>query len=164
MGAAKQKPSHGPAGQASTDYLSHAPRLVRDLMTPQPVTLRTHEPFHHAVDLLAKNPFRHLLVTEDDGRIAGVISDRDVLRAAGGYDSETTLVADVMTPEPITVHPETPLSEAVSIAFDYHINCLPVVGSAGTICGILTTTDLLRAFQNLQLAIEQLPDSNGKRL
>jgi hypothetical protein len=51
--------------------------------------------FREAVDLLAKNPFRHLIVADPDGRILGVISDRDVLSAASSYDSETTLAADI---------------------------------------------------------------------
>jgi CBS domain-containing protein len=95
---------------------------VAELMTIDVVTLYAHSLFRDAVDLLARNPFHHLLVTEIDGRLAGVISDRDVLRAADTYDAETTLVADIMTPEPMTLSADTPLSAAITMTLDYHIN------------------------------------------
>jgi CBS domain-containing protein len=142
----------------SAQILAHAPRRVHELMTPEVITLRPDERFKEAVELFAKHPFRHLVIAQADGRIAGVISDRDVLRAGVGYDLETTLVSDVMTVEPLTVQPDTPLSEAVSIALDYRVNCFPVVDPSGRICGILTTTDLMHALQKLLLAFEQLPE------
>jgi CBS domain-containing protein len=143
--------------------IAHSPRRVGELMTSEVVTLRPDERFQQAVDLLAQNPFRHLLVAATDGRIAGVISDRDVLGAKAGYDAETTLVSDVMTSEPLTVQPDTPLSDAVSMALDYRVNCFPVVDPSGKICGILTTTDLMHAFQKLLLGIDQLPETRHKQ-
>jgi len=143
--------------------LAHAPRRVGALMTSEVVTLRPDERFQQAVDLLGQNHFRHLLVADINGRIAGVISDRDVLRAKAEYDAETTLVSDVMTLEPLTVNPDTPLSDAVSMALDYRVNCFPVVDPSGKICGILTTTDLMHAFQKLLLGIDQLPESDHKQ-
>ena len=161
MPAEKRRNARDPKRAQSPAALIAAgtPRRVGDLMTSRVVTLRPQERFHEAVDLLARNPFRHLLVVEADGRLAGVISDRDVLRAEGRYDAETALVADLMTPEPFTVQPDTPLSEAVSIALDHCINCFPVLDREGRICGILTSTDLLHAYQKIQLAIEQLPET-----
>src|SRR5262245_11987187 len=105
--ADREKPANPP--------ISAAPHCVGELMTRRVVQLLPHSRFHEAVDLLAKHPFHHLLVAEPDGRVVGVISDRDVLRAADSYDSETTLAADVMTPEPITVNVDTPLSGAVTL-------------------------------------------------
>ncbi len=132
------------------------PRHVGDLMITEVVCLPPHHPFREAVDLMARHSFHHLLVAEPDGRLAGVLSDRDILRGEGCYDSDTTLIADIMVSEPITVRAQTPLSEAVELVLDHRVNCLPVVDDAGQICGILTSTDLLRALKNLQSAIEKL--------
>jgi len=44
------------------------------------------------------------------------------------------------------------------------VNCLPVVDGGGNICGIVTTTDLLAAFQALQLAVEKLPEPSAALL
>jgi CBS domain-containing protein len=142
------------------EILAHAPRRVAALMTSEVVTLRPDERLQQAVDLLGQNHFRHLPVADINGRIAGVVSDRDVLRAKAECDAATTLVADVMTLEPLTVTPDTPLSDAVSMALDYRVNCFPVVDANGKICGILTTTDLMHAFQKLLLGIDQLPESD----
>lgn len=132
------------------------PRRVGDLMTAEVVSLCPHNLFREAVDLMAQHTFHHLLIAEPDGRLAGLLSDRDILRGEGCYDSDTTLIADIMVSEPITVRAQTPLSEAVELVLDHRVNCLPVVDDAGQICGILTSTDLLRALKNLQSAIEKL--------
>jgi len=53
-----------------------------------------------------------------------VISDRDVLRPADCYDSETTLAADVMN-RTDHVHVDTPLSSAVALVLDHQVNVCP---------------------------------------
>jgi CBS domain-containing protein len=55
----------------------------------------------------------------------------------------TKTVADVMTPNPLTVEPQTPLSEAVQILAEKHISGLPVVDSTGKLKGVLSETDLM---------------------
>jgi CBS domain-containing protein len=137
--------------------IATAPRCVGDLMTTIVVQILPYKPFRDAVDLLAQHPFRHLLVAEADGRIVGVISDRDVRSAAGCYDSDTTLAMDIMTPEPTTVHADTPISSAIALVRDLNFSSLPVVDADNRVVGIVTTDDLLVAFQNLQQRIEKLP-------
>jgi CBS domain-containing protein len=103
---------------------------------------------------MAKHSLHHLIVVETDGSLAGIISDRDVLAAAARYDSEATLVADVMTYAPVTVTPTTSLSQVVATILDRRFNCLPVVDDSHKVEGILTTTDLLELLQDLQLMVE----------
>ena len=52
-------------------------------------------------------------------------------------------VADVMTPEPFTVGPDTVLKEAIQIMADNHVGGLPVVDDAGKLVGILSESDLM---------------------
>ena len=154
-----QQPESSLAHSSKTslpDALVRAPRRVGEMMTTNVVTVYPHSLFREVVDVLAKNPLRHLLVADMDGRLVGVISDRDVLRAADAYDSETTFAANVMTIEPIAVTADTPLSAATKLALDNRVNCLPVVDESKQIRGILTTADLLQAFQKIQIFLEQL--------
>ncbi|HEY6363826.1 MAG TPA: CBS domain-containing protein, partial [Candidatus Binatia bacterium] len=53
---------------------------VADIMSTNLVTLSAHHTFGEAVQLMTHSPFRHFLVVHADGRLAGVFSDRDVLR------------------------------------------------------------------------------------
>ncbi len=52
-------------------------------------------------------------------------------------------VADIMTPDPLTVRPETPIQEAIRLLADNRISGLPVVTSAGELVGILSEGDLM---------------------
>jgi CBS domain len=84
---------------------------------------------------MTNSPFRHFLVIHADGRLAGVFSDRDVLRALGRTPNwQSKNVSGVMTHKVFTVTRETPLSVAA--------------------CGIITSTDLLRSYQKIQASLE----------
>jgi CBS domain-containing protein len=52
-------------------------------------------------------------------------------------------VADIMTPDPIAVNPETPLNEAIKILADRRISGLPVIDAAGKLVGVISETDLM---------------------
>jgi CBS domain-containing protein len=131
---------------------------VADIMTTTLVTLSPHHTFAEAVQLMSNSRFRHFVVLHADGRLAGVFSDRDVLRALGrtpGWQAEA--VSGVMSRYVITVKPQTPLSVAVTEMLTRRINCLPVVGEDGKVCGIITSTDLLRNYQKIQVSLETFP-------
>ena len=55
----------------------------------------------------------------------------------------TKTVADVMTPNPITVTPQTPLQEAIKLLAENHISGLPVVNNSGKLVGVISETDLM---------------------
>lgn len=52
-------------------------------------------------------------------------------------------VADIMTPQPITVKPETPLQEAIKTLVENHISGMPVVNEAGKLVGVISESDLM---------------------
>jgi CBS domain-containing protein len=128
---------------------------VSDIMSTNLVTLSAHHTFGEAVQLMSNSPFRHFLVVHADGRLAGVFSDRDVLRALGRTPNwQAKTVSGVMTHKVFTVTPETPLSVAAAEMLSRRINCLPVIGSDGKVCGIITSTDLMRSYQRIQASLE----------
>jgi len=132
-----------------------SPTQVADIMSRKLVSLSAHHTFGQAVQLMTDSPFRHFLVIHADGRLAGVFSDRDVLRALGRTPNwQAKNVSGVMTHKVFTVTPETPLSVAAAEMLSRRINCLPVVGGDGKVCGIITSTDLLRSYQKIQASLE----------
>ena len=97
-----------------------------------------------------------MLVVDEDERLHGVISDRDVLRALSRTpDWSKKSVAEIMNPDTITTTPDSAISAAVRLMLENRINCLPVMGPDGRVAGILTSTDLLKAYEKLQAKVEQ---------
>ena len=147
------------ATAASKCSASSAPKLsatsVADVMTTKLTTLSPHYTFGEAVQLMANSPFRHFLVINADRTLAGVFSDRDVLRALGRTPNwQAKAVSGVMTRYVVTVNPQTPLSIAARLMLERRINCLPVLEDDGKVCGILTSTDLLSIYQKMQASLE----------
>lgn len=157
MNDKKNRHAKSNASELEEIEVSQAPAVVGDVMTQNVVTMSPQDTFREAVGLMANRPFRHFLVIGSDGRLAGVISDRDLLRILSRTpDWHKTTVAEVMTRETITVAPETLLSVAAEMMTTRRINCLPVVDGAGKVCGIVTSTDLLNAYRKVQASLERL--------
>ena len=131
-------------------HVSRTPETVADVMTPEVTTLALDRTILDAVQLFGESGFRHVLVVDGAGRLEGVVSDRDALRAlARGHDAGATKVASIMAREPVVTGSDTPLADAIDLVVFHRIHCLPVVDAAGTLRGIVTTTDLLGAFRTL---------------
>jgi CBS domain-containing protein len=143
--------------EGSVEALTAAPsqstgryQCVADVMTRKTVTLSPHHGFAEAVSLMADRHFRHIVVVDTGGQILGVISDRDILRTlARTANWQTKDVSQIMTRDPFTVKRDTPLSVAVAKIVSKRINCLPVLDDEGKVCGIVTSTDLLKAYQKV---------------
>jgi acetoin utilization protein AcuB len=126
------------------------PTEVADVMTGKVVTLNPHHSFNDAANLMNDRYFRHCVVVDSQRRIVDVISDRDILRAlARNPNSRSKSLDQIMTRMPITVKRNTPIVDAVAKILAKRINCLPVVENDGTVCGIVTSTDLLKSYQQL---------------
>ena len=126
------------------------PTEVADVMTAKVVTLSPHHSFSEAANLMNDRFFRHCVVVDTHGQLVGVISDRDILRAlARNPNSRTKSLDQIMTHNPVTVRRNTHIADAVGKIISKRINCLPVVEEDGSVCGIVTSTDLLRSYQQL---------------
>ncbi|MEE9602859.1 MAG: CBS domain-containing protein [Thermoguttaceae bacterium] len=113
---------------------------VRHLMSRQLVTVKASEPAGNVVKLMEGETIRHLLVCDKDGRLVGIISDRDC------HDRQGNKASELMTPDPTVVTADTPIGPAITVILGKRISCLPVVDD-GMPIGILTTTDLVMSFQ-----------------
>ena len=133
------------------------PRTVADLMSRDPATLGRNDELGLADDIMKLGRIRHLPVVDDDKKVAGVISQRDLyhsalVRALGhgshavGKVLQTLFVKEVMYESPITISPDAPISEAARLMTKNKIGCLLVVESEGTLVGILTEGDFVAHF------------------
>ena len=118
--------------------------MVREVMTRELVTIDPETSCDKARRLMEDHRIRHLPVVEE-GRLVGMVSDRDV-RSASVHPA--AVAAKIMTAWPVTVTPETRVEHAARLMLDGRFGSLPVVAGA-TLAGIITYTDLLRAFMRL---------------
>jgi acetoin utilization protein AcuB len=125
---------------------------IRDVMTPDPVTIGPNHSIGAALARMRRGGFRRLLVVEKD-KLVGIITDRDLRLAMnspfimreGWYDSylmEHIEVRSCMTPDPITLDADDSLLSAVRLMRTHKIGGAPVMED-GRLVGIITETDLL---------------------
>jgi CBS domain-containing protein len=110
---------------------------------------------------------RHVPVEDDEGRLVGLISHRDLLRlfAQGlrGACAKVVTVKDIMIRDPITVTPETSTLEAMTIMRSRRIGCLPVVEN-GRLVGILTAYDFLElSAEIIERQLGEFTENQDKR-
>jgi acetoin utilization protein AcuB len=137
--------------------------VVEQMMTATPTCIMPDTPAPEIIKLIYTKPFHHLLVIDAEEALAGVISDRDVIRcfcrnATGRGSSIAGMkAADIMSTDLETVAPDTPIREAVNLMRDRGISSLPVM--AGTrLVGILTDSDLWTLLDSLLEMIEARQD------
>jgi CBS domain-containing protein len=115
---------------------------VRDVMTPEPVTLPLDAPLTEAARLMRDEEIGGVLITQD-GRLCGLLTDRDiVVRAvAEGRDLAGTRLAEVCSAGLVTVSPDDPADSALRLMLDRAVRRLPVVVD-GRPVGIVSIGDL----------------------
>ncbi|MGE0816274.1 MAG: CBS domain-containing protein [Vicinamibacterales bacterium] len=110
-----------------------------------------------ALALMAAHDIGALVVVDGD-RLAGMFSERDYARKVvlRGKSSATLTVADVMTPDVLTVTPRCTMEDCMAIMTDHHVRHLPVLGADGLV-GLVSIGDVVKAMLDDQrFVIEQL--------
>ncbi|MGB4783039.1 CBS domain-containing protein [Candidatus Methylomirabilis sp.] len=125
---------------------------LSEIMNRTLVTVDTHASLRQAQRILDRRNIRHLFVM-DGKRLIGIVTDRDLRKAAPSSKSPLTTsereefmdelkVVEVMLRKLITASPSTTVREAAKVMIREKIGCLPVV-EGKTLVGIVTETDLL---------------------
>jgi acetoin utilization protein AcuB len=141
---------------------------VSELMTQAPLSISQDATLREALELMEQVGCHHLPVTNPHGHLTGVIASQDCRLAlnlpsvrrthwqANGILDHVPVSA-VMTFAPVVVDPEMPADEAVNPMLDRQIGCLPVLQGKALV-GIVTTADILRAFNRLyrQMLLDEI--------
>lgn len=135
---------------------------VNDLMTIIPNSVTPQTTLRQVIEVMKTQSCRQLPVLEN-GRLVGIITDRDVrlvmnspLILHGRWQDEEILdsitAENCMTPDPMIVSPDTPAYQAAAMLSSYKFGALPVVDN-GTLVGIITVSDFLNYFAMQQPAM-----------
>ena len=122
--------------------------LVKNRMSRPVVTVRQDADFQKALALMQEHRLRRLPVVDADGRLGGIVVERDLLVAAMRYLQSRGEVGDVMTRDVITVGPDTDLVDVARTMLARKIGGLPVVDE-GRLVGIVTESDIFKRFVEL---------------
>lgn len=131
---------------------------VKDVMTPEVVTVERDTPLIDVVRTMAARDISGVAVLEGDEGLAGTVTDTDILKAVGeGRDLERLRAEDVMTPCAITASPEMSLQEVADLMVAQGIHRLFVSVDEELrprrvwpryrerLVGVVSTTDLVRS-------------------
>lgn len=130
--------------------------LVADIMSRDIKTLGRNDKLSVADDIMKQGRIRHMPVIDSDGKLCGVVSQRDLFRGvllrSLGYGSrleekllDSHPVKEAMIEDLQTTTPATPATEAARKMMEHKVGCLPVVED-GELVGIVTEGDFVRIF------------------
>ncbi len=137
-------------------------RFVKDAMTENVRTLALDDTIGKCLEFMEQNKVRHVPVVDSPtGRektphLMGIVSDKDILRQLSPYlgkigqtDSDARVIKQplmkIITRNPITVSPQTPITDAITLMIEHHINILPAISDQAVV-GIITSADILMLF------------------
>ncbi len=134
--------------------------LVREWMVKNVVTVRPETSMLKASKLLKENGFKRLPVVDENNKVIGILSDRDIKDASPS--KATTLdihelhyllseikVKDIMVSEPIVVSPIETVEKAALLMDEKGFGSLPVVNEKGVLEGFITDKDIFKIYIEL---------------
>jgi CBS domain-containing membrane protein len=145
---------------------------VRDLMTKRIYVVGPELPVALVGSLMREKHLRHVPVVSDEGRLVGLVSERDLLRSTMPADEELSFpgragllkpvhAGDIMTRNVEAVEADTDLASAARIMVENKYGCLPVF-DGGSLTGIITETDFLRLMSDDEEEDDDDNDDEGE--
>ncbi len=133
---------------------------VKELMTTKVITVHPEENVDRVFFLFHFERIRHIPVLEKE-KVVGIISDRDIKKILGprketlekpdgtSISISSRRVRNIMRRGVVTIGPKDKASDAAAIMVKRKIGALPVIDKKGKLAGIITATDILKAFVKL---------------
>ena len=132
---------------------------VKDVMQSVVTSAPLGTSVQDAFEIMRDGGFRHLPVLDEAGKVAGILSDRDLRSVGAIYKDEATGTEDflvtedttvdkIMATKPFSVSPDDSVSFAIDIIREKRIGCL-IVSKGGELLGILSYLDLLVALKKM---------------
>ena len=172
---------------AETDILSSwALRAVQDIMSESVICLGPQDNLAKAIEVLQAKEIRHIIITDEQGKFLGLVSDRDILRnlpyagrrppsapkkfrehlfAADSWTTNfLTPLENVMVRNVVHVLPSLSICETAGILYKKNISCLPVIDKKERLRGIVTIIDMMQALLTAYEPVEKvglIPSESG---
>jgi len=132
---------------------------VKDVMQSVVTSAPLGTSVQDAFEIMRDGGFRHLPVLDEVGKVAGILSDRDLRSVGAIYKDEATGTEDflvtedttvdkIMATKPFSVSPEDSVSFAIDIIKEKRIGCL-IVSKGDELMGVLSYLDLLVALKKI---------------
>jgi CBS domain-containing protein len=118
---------------------------ARDVMSTKLILIQENDTLHDAIEVCLSRKVSGAPVVNDQGRLAGVISEYQLMEVIYSQDAAQMRVKDTMTKDVITVTEETCIDKLASLFIVHRIRRLPVV-RGNELVGVVTRGDLLRHF------------------
>ena len=123
---------------------------VRDVMREVLITVKDNEPLTNVIRLMNERNIGSMIVVNEEGRVVGVFTERDLLRlVANNVSLDSLTVGDVMTRDVIVIEEDASLIKAVHIMAKHGIRHLPIVDEDGKAVGIISIRDAAIALARL---------------
>ncbi|MBI3726613.1 CBS domain-containing protein [bacterium] len=122
------------------------PKRVSDVMTTRVATVKPDVRLQTIADAFERHPFHHLPVVNQEGRVVGIISDRDLIRACTtGHFKADAPASSIMTQVIASISPDATIVEAAQRLVKLGVNSLLVFDDEGRLRAIVTARDLVKA-------------------
>lgn len=135
---------------------------VGDFMTRELVVLQESDDLALAEKMLRLGGIRHLPVVRE-GHLVGLLTHRDLLRAAASHAAARTVASEVMTRDPVSVRPTTSLVQAARLMLSKKFGCLPVCEEDGKLIGIITESDFVRFAADMVQDLDLVAEAVGSQ-
>jgi len=133
--------------------------LVKEWMATKPIVVDENTSIMKATQIMKENNIRRIPVVRD-GRLIGIISDRDIKEAAPSkatsldvhelyYLLSEIKIKDIMTPDPITLRENDSVEKAAVIMLENRISGMPIVDDDYHVIGIITETDVFKVMVSI---------------
>ncbi|NJN18332.1 MAG: CBS domain-containing protein [Oscillochloris sp.] len=119
--------------------------LVYEVMTAMVLSVPPDEEYQKALHLMQCHKIHHLPVIDANGRLCGIVAERDLLVAAGRFMNTIAEVEMIMQRNVLTAHRSDSVADAARLMVRQRVGCLPVTDEADRVVGIVTQGDLLHA-------------------
>lgn len=118
---------------------------IKDLMIPDPITITKGATIAEAIEVMKANSIRHLPVVKGDKKLDGFVTLSDLKTGLIPSMVADVTLSDLIIKDPIVVGPDDDVEIAAQLIYKHKIGGIPVV-KGGKVVGIITESDILRAF------------------
>ncbi len=157
----EQDPKHQPRSYSATSayqVIEQLPKsetvlFAEQIMTSPVLTLSLQAKISNALEIFQAKLFRHLPVVTESNRLAGIVSDRDIMRYLGGFTEDyhqqlphraDDIIEHLMQPRVLAASPKTDVRHIARLFVERHVGAMPIV-TEGELTGIVTRSDILNA-------------------